>query len=176
MRIAEDEEFCVRLLDQPFEFFEIDVITLSVVSKLCVDEGAFVLRDDERERVIDGLLDDDGITRFGECTNSHRKCVHDAGSHGDLVFRDMPSIALGKPVIECGEVLGSRLGVAEYAMLRALNDCVHDFRCGGEVHVGDPEREQVSRAAAFFSPVEFQAIGSMSFGRYVEVIRHVCSS
>ena len=69
VRAAQDEEIDIVLDDFLFKIVKVDFVASVFEPERVVDECAPIVADDVRKRIVDGLLDEYGIARFGECAD-----------------------------------------------------------------------------------------------------------
>ena len=169
VRAAQDEEIDIVLDDFLFKIVKVDFVASVFEPERVVDECAPVVADDVRKRIVDGLLDEYGIARFGECADGGCDGKDDARRDHELAACDVPMMMCFEPVLQDGEVVVLYLRIAEDAVRRAAIEGVEDGRGRAKVHVGDPERQNVLGIAALNGEVVFEAVRMAGLDDFIKV-------
>ena len=172
VRVAEQEELDVVLDDGLLELYEIDLVMAVFEQQRAVHELAVVVADDGAERVVDGLLDEDGVAGGREGLDGHREREDDARRHDEAISGGRIAVLLAHPAREHLAVRGPRVGVAEDTVLDAARELVEDGLRRAEVHVRHPERQHVLRVAALRGKIVFEAGGTPPVDDFIKIVRH----
>ena len=172
VRAAEQEELDFILDDLIFKVGKVDLVVAVFEDERAVDEQAPVLADDLAERVVDGLLQEDGVAGLREAAHGRGQRKDDARRDGQGLRRGRPAVVRCHPVDDGLLVRFLRVGVAEDAVLDAARELFDDGLRRAEVHIGDPERQDALRVAALDGKVVFEARGAAAVDDCIEIGRH----
>ena len=124
-----------------------------------------------QDRRIDRRLHEQALAGRGERAQREVEAGDHSRQRHHRVRAHAPAVALGHPLGHDLVQLGLLHEVAEEALLDARAQRLHDGRRRGEVHVGDPERQDVGRELA-----PLVAVGRAAIDDAVEVEAHVSAS
>ena len=155
VRAAQDEEFYTMLDDLLLEVREVDFIASLDQTQGIVDDHALILSNHICKGVVDGLLNEYSVSHFRKGADGGRNRKDNAGREDELAPLNRPVMACAEPVLKDGEIVVLHLCIAEDAVLCACFEPVNDGGRGAEVHVRDPERQNVCGVAALDSKVVF---------------------
>ena len=172
VRAAEQEELDIIFDNLIFKVRKVNLVVAVLEDKRAVDELAAVLADDLAERIVDGLLQEDGIAGLREAAHGCGQREDDARRDGQGLRRGRPAVVLCHPVDDGLLVRFLRIGVAEDAVLDAARELRDDGLRRGKVHVGDPERQDALRIAALDGKVVFEARGAAAVDDCIKIGRH----
>jgi len=169
--IAEDEQTGLRI-DFLFQVLEIHDPPAVVAAQGVANEASAVVFDGRVEWVIDGRLDDDAVARPGERLNTEVDRRNDAGRFRQPLAPDVPSMAVPQPADDGIRIGRRRTGIAENRMFRPLSNGFGHGRRTGEIHVGDPHRNDVLQPVSAFADIPLQGSGVPPVGSGVKIVFH----
>ena len=138
--------------------------------KLIVDELPAVVLNDLAERIVHGLLDDDGITRLAERLDAGGQSIDNAAAHRHRRRVHMVAVVREEPTIKGRIILRVRGCVAKDTMIDPLAKIRQNLLRQLEVHIRHPKGEQVVPSLALHPEVVLQAARPATVNHRVEVI------
>ena len=138
-----------------------------------IDKNALILPNHIRKGVVDGLLNEHRITVPCKSADGCCDSKDDAGRDDEIAPLDLPIVPCAEPVLKDVKVVVFDLCIAEDAVIGACLQCVNDGNGGAEVHVRDPERQDVLWVAALGGEVVFQTGGALAVDDFVKIDVHI---
>ena len=169
VRVAQEQQARTGRLDGLLQGGQVAAVdAVGVTHEGDGGHGALVDLDDVAEGVVDGLLDEDRLTRCGQGPYRQGQGRHDARGHSVPLGLHLPAVAAGEPAGQGCPIGLVGLGVAEDAVAGAPQQGTGDCRSGGVVHVRHPQGQDVLGAAALDGGVPLEAGRAAAVGDRVE--------
>jgi hypothetical protein len=170
--VAQDQELGIaRLRLQIVEVNGVDAVALD---EAILQKAPLVDPDRPEERVIDRRLKDDPVPLGRQCLQEMADGGHHAGGEKDTGGIHRIAMAAGPPVHD-------GLGVLRGLQVIPVDAVGHQAAQGGgdalrhaEVHVGDPERQEIGPTIPLLQIVVLGGIGVATRDDLVEVRQHAC--
>ena len=139
--IAHDHHRGLFLSHEAFQFLKVHAVEpVGGGEQRIIDADAAIALDDVLEGIIDGLLDNDLITRAGEEIDGQAEACHDAGDKGHLVLGELEAVAFTLPVNDGLPVAVIEAGVAvNRVVAQAVHQGLGNLGAHGKVHVSNPQ-------------------------------------
>ena len=155
------------------EVFEIHrIAAVCVLYERVVHDFATVALGYETERMIDRRLDYNLLVRLQEGIDNHSYTLHYAGDVTEPFPLHLPSVMLQYPLLNHRPVVGRLYRVAEYGMLQTLAQGLDNERRGFEVHIRNPEGQEIRLAVAGLERVGLEGACPPSLYLSVEIVFH----
>lgn len=126
-------------------------------NKGAVNEFSVILCDGGMKRMVNGLIDEDGVIFFCQSLYGDVDGGNDAGSFYEPFRADIPVEMFFLPAGESPEIRNAGVGVPVNTMLYAVTESIGDAVRHFKIHVGDPKGECIFGDAVFSSEIVFKA-------------------
>ncbi len=163
---AEDQESRVRL--EPFLHVVDGEAKPAVVTfpERTPQDAPIIVGDQADQRTVGRHGHEDAVTRFREQQDDTVNAEDRARRAECHPFsRDLPSVAFSEPVLDGREVFVGADSVAEYRVITSRPDRIEDRLRRREVHVRDPERQEVGAAEQALVVVPLEGVGAAPVDR-----------
>ena len=167
VRVAEEEHARERS-DRPLEGIHVDrVAAVGAAHEVDTVPRHLDVVGQSQDGRVDGQQHQDTLTGARDRSRRHVEAGDDAGQEHQRLRRDLPAVALQQPV--AGHLVELRLlgAVTEEAVLHPLAKRPDHGLGRWEIHVGDPEGQDVRREL-----VPLVALGAAAVDDAVEVVGH----
>ena len=154
---AEDSRFYLVGFNFFFQIDKINFIMAVFKNKGTVNEFPVILRDSGMKRMVNGLIDEDGVIFFCQSLYGDVDGGNDAGSFYEPFRADIPVEMFFLPAGERPEIRNACVGVPVNTMLHAVTKRIGDAVRHFKIHVGDPKGECIFRDAVFSGEIVFKA-------------------
>ncbi|VGP15540.1 hypothetical protein SB00610_01173 [Klebsiella quasipneumoniae subsp. similipneumoniae] len=170
VRAAEQQQGILRLRQRRFQARHIAVPVIVRQGQWHRGDLSAVSGDSVIERIVGGSMDDDAVAFLRPLADGFRHHINNRRSVNHRLRIDDAVKAAGVPV---GNRPEKRLvlpaAVAEHAVGQPPADGVEDAGRGGEIHIGDGERQQVGDAKAVCDIVPLRAPGAVAVDGYGKI-------
>ena len=122
--------------------------------------------------VVDGLLNEHLVAGLGEHGQHHTHAGHHTRGKGHLGNVRQPAVALLLPGGDSLKVLGGAPGIAKDTLVGPLLDGFHDAGRRTEVHICDPQRDDVIGAVVQLRFLELSRVVIRTIHDFIKIIRH----
>lgn len=126
-------------------------------NKGAVNEFSVILCDGGMERVVNRLIDEDGVIFFCQSLYGDVDGGNDAGSFDEPFRADIPVEMFFLPAGERPEIRNACVRVPVNTMLHAVTKSIGDAVRHFKIHVGDPKGECIFGYAVFSGEIIFKA-------------------
>ena len=176
MRIAQDEQLYLLLLDLAFKVFIIYAVLrfsrncFFFVYQCIVYYLTVVVTDNIGKRIIDRILDQYRVSRLCESLYRCAQCKYHTGGLHDPFSLRLPVMVLLHPVrysIIIG-ILG--LGVSVDSMIHCRIKTLCNFIRYRKIHVCDPQRQHIRRLASLHGIVVLQAVRAFTICNFIKIV------
>ena len=154
---AEDSRLYLVGFNFFFQIGKINFIMAVFKNKGAVNEFSVILCDSGMKRMVNGLIDEDGVIFFCQSLYGDVDGGNDAGSFYEPFRADIPVEMFFLPAGERPEIRNACVGVPVntmlYAVTKSIGDAVRHFK----IHVGDPKGECIFGYAVFSGEIVFKA-------------------
>lgn len=146
VRVAEDEQLGSRLGGETLKVGKVDFEMAVIIDERVALQCSSVTFHHVEKRRIDRWLDDDSVARRGERLDRDRESRDYAWTPFDPSGVDIPMVAVFLPLLDGLCETWCTESVAIDSLLHAFAKRHDDRGRTREVHVGDPERDEVASA------------------------------
>ena len=140
-----------------FQIGKINFIMVVFKNKGAVNEFSVILCDGGMKRMVNRLIDEDGVIFFCQSLYGDVDGGNDAGSFDEPFRADIPVEMFFLPAGERPEIRNACVRVPVNTMLHAVTKSIGDAVRHFKIHVGDPKGECIFRDAVFSSEIVFKA-------------------
>ena len=133
---------------------------------------AAVALDGRAEWVIHRRLDDDPIARCCERIDGEADAPDHARHIAEPFGADVPLVMVPYPALHHRPVVRRLQGIAKHRVLHPSLEGVHDEGRRLKIHVGHPERQQVTAPEEFRHQIQFDGARTGAVNRLVKVVCH----
>ncbi|MPM98115.1 hypothetical protein SDC9_145296 [bioreactor metagenome] len=171
MRAAEDQRAAGRR-DKFFQPLEVHRVSSVFIFKRVFGDDAPSFADRPVERHINGRLDYYLVAGLSESHHREGESGDDARSPAHRLAAEFPAVVFPLPG---ADRVAQRVGdhrVAKRALVDLLMDRLQHLGRRGEIHIGDPHRQQIAAAEIILESVPFFAVGTSSVHVFIEIVFH----
>lgn len=154
---AEDSRLYLVGFNFFFQIGKINFIMAVFKNKGAVNEFSVILCDGGMERVVNRLIDEDGVIFFCQSLYGDVDGGNDAGSFDEPFRADIPVEMFFLPAGERPEIRNACVRVPVNTMLHAVTKSIGDAVRHFKIHVGDPKGECIFGYAVFSGEIIFKA-------------------
>ena len=154
---AEDSRLYLVGFNFFFQIGKINFIMAVFKNKGAVNEFSVILCDGGMKRMVNGLIDEDGVIFFCQSLYGDVDGGNDAGSLYEPFRADIPVEMFFLPAGERPEIRNACVGVPVNTMLHAVTKSIGDAVRHFKIHVGDPKGECIFGYAVFSGEIVFKA-------------------
>ena len=154
---AEDSRLYLVGFNFFFQIGKINFIMAVFKNKGAVNEFSVILCDGGMKRMVNGLIDEDGVIFFCQSLYGDVDGGNDAGSFYEPFRADIPVEMFFLPAGERPEIRNACVGVPVNTMLHAVTKSIGDAVRHFKIHVGDPKGECIFGYAVFSGEIVFKA-------------------
>ena len=140
-----------------FQIGKINFIMVVFKNKGAVNEFSVILCDGGMKRMVNGLIDEDGVIFFCQSLYGDVDGGNDAGSFYEPFRADIPVEMFFLPAGERPEIRNACVRVPVNTMLHAVTKSIGDAVRHFKIHVGDPKGECIFGDAVFSGEIVFKA-------------------
>ena len=154
---AEDSRLYLVGFNFFFQIGKINFIMAVFKNKGAVNEFSVILCDSGMKRMVNGLIDEDGVIFFCQSLYGDVDGGNDAGSLYEPFRADIPVEMFFLPAGERPEIRNACVRVPVNTMLHAVTKSIGDAVRHFKIHVGDPKGECIFGYAVFSGEIIFKA-------------------
>lgn len=140
-----------------FQIGKINFIMVVFKNKGAVNEFSVILCDGGMKRMVNRLIDEDGVIFFCQSLYGDVDGGNDAGSFDEPFRADIPVEMFFLPAGERPEIRNACVRVPVNTMLHAVTKSIGDAVRHFKIHVGDPKGECIFGYAVFSGEIIFKA-------------------
>ena len=113
-------------------------------------------------------LNDNSVARAREVVDTQAQAFLQARHESELLILYLPAVA--QPAGYAAPEFFGRRGIAKYGMVEAVAQGVDNRRAGLEIHVGNPEGQEVVTAELAVHLLEFGGVCVVAVNHAVEIV------
>ena len=154
---AEDSRLYLVGFNFFFQIGKINFIMAVFKNKGAVNEFSVILCDGGMKRMVNRLIDEDGVIFFCQSLYGDVDGGNDAGSFYEPFRADIPVEMFFLPAGKRPEIRNACVGVPVNTMFHAVTKSIGDAVRHFKIHVGDPKGECIFGYAVFSGEIIFKA-------------------
>ena len=146
------------------------IASVRIFNQRIIDHFPVIAFRHKTERMIDRRLDDDLVVRLEESIDYQTYALYDTRDVSKPFAFCLPAVMGQDPLLHRRPVISWLNRIAENRVLKPLAEGLHDERRRLEIHIRNPERDEVRVTVAFPQSIGLQGSGAAPFDNLVKIV------